>query len=144
MHRSKLFRALVIGGSMTAAALVGCGDESAPNPAANSEQNESASTGDSQTGDSTQDGESSEAETHENATETGNDSPSESEETDPAEGTETDPADEPDPSSSEEDPAAAEGELAPCFCGTEPSCCEEVEGELQVIDGFECCWGTSC
>ena len=140
MHRSKLFRALVIGGSMTALTLGGCGDENSPNPSTNTEQNESADT---------QDTNSTQTDTDDNTTPTDNETDTDNEEvpddqsTDPETEPETDPSDDVDPSSSEE-PADTATELAPCFCDSEPSCCEEVDGEAQAIDGFECCWGTSC
>ena len=45
---------------------------------------------------------------------------------------------------SSDDSSANSGELENCFCNTQPECCEEVDGESQVVEGFECCWGTSC
>ena len=60
---------------------------------------------------------------------------------------ENDTTEEPDSNTdtdTEEEADPAQGELAPCFCGDEPQCCEEVDGEAQAAEGFECCWGTSC
>ena len=101
MHRSKLFRALVIDGAMTAASLMGCGDESTTNPQQPGGDGSSTSQDDSTTAQET-----SEAST--------------------------------------DDQTTADAELSPCFCNTQPECCEEVDGEAQAVDGFECCWGTSC
>lgn len=36
---------------------------------------------------------------------------------------------------------AAPGE--PCFCDTQ-TCCDRATSEPQVLDGFECCWSTTC
>ena len=35
------------------------------------------------------------------------------------------------------------GEAAPCFCDTQ-ACCDRSTGTPHVLDGFECCWGTTC
>ena len=35
---------------------------------------------------------------------------------------------------------AGEVEAALCFCNSTPECCDGSE----VVEGFECCWGTSC
>ena len=140
MHRSKLFRALVIGGSMTAATLVGCGEEPNQNPSEDVVQNDSTSTDDTDSNASTEvePGNEVDPET-DTETETNTDTNTNTE-TD----TETDTNTETDPSSSEEETSEADAELAPCFCNSEPSCCEEVDGAQQVVEGFECCWGTSC
>ncbi|MBT6176394.1 MAG: hypothetical protein HOI23_04035 [Deltaproteobacteria bacterium] len=133
MHRSKLFRALVIGGGMTAASLVGCGDEATNADPVSDEQSQSAGDDTAESSDNTS-GETA-GETDPDSTETSDNSGTDSEtdvETDP----ETDPG--------EEDANSADGEPLTCFCGDEPQCCEEVDGESQVVDGFECCWGTSC
>ena len=133
MHRSKLFRALVIGGGMTAASLVGCGDEATNADPVSDEQSQSAGDDTAESSDNTS--EETAGETDADTTETSDNSGTDSEtdvETDP----ETDPG--------EEDANSADGEPLTCFCGDEPQCCEEVDGESQVVDGFECCWGTSC
>ena len=133
MHRSKLFRALVIGGGMTAASLVGCGDEATNADPVSDEQSQSAGDDTAESSDNTS-GETA-GETDPDSTETSDNSGTDSEtdvETDP----ETDPG--------EEDANSADGEPLTFFCGDEPQCCEEVDGESQVVDGFECCWGTSC
>ncbi|MBT6488710.1 MAG: hypothetical protein HOK97_03045 [Deltaproteobacteria bacterium] len=133
MHRSKLFRALVIGGGMTAASLVGCGDEATNADPVSDEQSQSAGDDTAESSDNTS-GETA-GETDPDSTETSDNSGTDSEtdvETDP----ETDPG--------EEDANSADGEPLTCFCGDEPQCCEEVDGESQVVEGFECCWGTSC
>ena len=120
MHRSKLFRALVIGGSMTAATLVGCGDEKSSNPADTAGQNETSSSDSvNDVSDSSDIADASDASDISDASDTAD-------------------------ASDSSDASDAQTELAPCFCSSEPSCCEEVDGEQQVVDGFECCWGTSC
>jgi len=35
------------------------------------------------------------------------------------------------------------GEAAPCFCDTQ-TCCDRSSGTPHVLDGFECCWSTTC
>lgn len=35
------------------------------------------------------------------------------------------------------------GEVAPCFCDTQ-TCCDRSGGTPHVLDGFECCWSTTC
>ena len=37
------------------------------------------------------------------------------------------------------DASAAE----PCFCDTQ-TCCDRSTSEPQVLEGFECCWSTTC
>jgi hypothetical protein len=145
MHRSKLFRALVIGGGMTAASLVGCGDEATNSAPASDEQSQSAGDETSNTDDNTSD------ETSSDSNETaGGDSSQPGDETDTDtdtdNGTDTDTDNETDPETDPTDEEATPTDAEPvvCFCGDEPQCCEEVDGEAQVAEGFECCWGTSC
>lgn len=135
MHCSKLFRALVIGGGMTAAALTGCGDEAATAPQANGEMSSEVSENETSTDEATAtdtSGEVNEGTAPEDSTD---------DVVDDATPDESEDSSSEDTSSSE---ANAGENLAPCFCGTEPDCCEEVDGEAQATDGFECCWGTSC
>ena len=144
MHRSKLFRALVIGGSMTAATLAGCGEEKSSNPASNQEQNETSSTQSgsdaSDTPDASDASDTSDVSDASDASDTPDASDASDASDTPDSSDASDASDTPDSS----DASDAQTELAPCFCGSEPSCCEEVEGELQAMEGFECCWGTSC
>jgi hypothetical protein len=35
------------------------------------------------------------------------------------------------------------GELAPCFCNMD-SCCDRSTEPATLLDGFECCWSTTC
>lgn len=146
MHRSKLFRALVIGGGMTAASLVGCGDEATHEAPASDEQSQSAGDGTSNTDDTTSDETSSDSnetaggDSSQPSGETDTDTDNNNDGTDTDTDTDTDP--ETDPADEEATPSDAEP--AVCFCGDEPQCCEEVDGEAQVVEGFECCWGTSC
>ena len=108
---------------MTAATLAGCGEEKSSNPVDTAGQNETSST------DSVNDvSDSSDASDAADASDSSDSSDA------------SDAAD----SSDSSDSSDAQTELAPCFCSSEPSCCEEVDGEQQVVDGFECCWGTSC
>ena len=142
MHRSKLFRALVIGGSMTAATLSGCGEEKSSNPANTAGQNESVDASDSETNNSTDPIEDDNESTHSGTETETSDETEPSDASDPTDS--SDAPDESDESSSEEEPSDTATQLTPCFCNSEPSCCEEVDGEQQAADGFECCWGTSC
>ena len=48
------------------------------------------------------------------------------------------------PNDSTDDSSANSEELENCFCNTQPDCCEEVDGASEVVDGFVCCWGTTC
>ena len=40
-------------------------------------------------------------------------------------------------------PTAGSGELQPCFCDV-ASCCDRSGAEATVLEGFECCWSTTC
>ena len=149
MHRSKLFRALVIGGGMTAAALMGCGDEAGTNPQQTGEDTSTASQDDTT---STPDNSTTATDptgTDDGATDTedtnGKNSSTDDETTDTEDTNGEDSStDEEGTEGSTDEEASADGELAPCFCNAEPECCEEVDGQAQAIEGFECCWGTSC
>jgi hypothetical protein len=145
MHRSKLFRALVIGGGMTAASLVGCGDEATNSAPASDEQSQSAGDETSNTDDNTSDETSSDS----NETAGGDSSqPGDETDTDTDNGTDTDTdtdnETDPETDPTDEEATPTDAEPVVCFCGDEPQCCEEVDGEAQVAEGFECCWGTSC
>ena len=115
MHRSKLFRALVIGGGVTAASLLACGDEPGTTP--NNQDTSQSSTSDSE----------------ESSTNTGETTDT----TDTTQSTETETEETTETTDTTDDP------LTPCFCNQE-DCCEEVDGEAVPMEGFECCWGTSC
>ncbi len=35
------------------------------------------------------------------------------------------------------------GAVAPCFCNTQ-TCCDRSTESPHVLEGFECCWSTTC
>ena len=35
------------------------------------------------------------------------------------------------------------GPAEPCFCNTQ-TCCDRSTSDPYVLEGFECCWGTTC
>ncbi len=41
-------------------------------------------------------------------------------------------------------PPVDAGAPDPCFCSPEAACCDLSGDQARVIDGFECCWGTTC
>ena len=138
MHRSKLFRALVIGGGMTAAALVGCGDETTAQVEQSADQQSESTAGDSTPDDSTPDDSTPDDSTPDDST------PDDSTPDDSTPDDSTPDDSTPDDSTPDESDAATDDPLSPCFCDSTVDCCEEVDGEQQAAEGFECCWGTSC
>ena len=132
MQAGKLFRVLVVGGSMLLSDL-GCEGSTDNNtsstggtPPPSSEQDDAG-----QTQNTTASGDAGQMQNNGNGKDAGMTLAS----LDSGTSTNVDPS---------ENDAGGDIVLAPCFCNTD-DCCEPGEdGGMTVQQGFECCWGTTC